>query len=206
VEFSKSSELLYITSYDGTGTLCQYNISLPTAPQILASRVGLSATDYLYGLQMGPDGKIYVARSFGTNFLGVINFPETVGFSSNYVDSGIDLDPDFMGVNGGLSLPGFMQTYLKVATGAVCPLTGIEENNTENSIVVYPNPSGNEFTIDLSSNHAELLQIFDYSGRSIEEHTNVNSVFTFGKEYAKGVYFVRTISGAQTQVHRVIKM
>ena len=205
VEFSKSSQLLYISSYDNTGTICQYNLSAGSPSAIVASRVGLSATDYLYGMQMGPDGKIYVARSFGTSFLGVINSPETVGFSANYNDYGIDLDPGFMGVNGGLSLPGIMQTYLKTATGAVCTTTGISENDHETTAVIYPNPSSAEFTIDLSNHPAALLQVFDYSGKCVQRQSNVSTVFTFGKEYAKGIYLVQLISGTQTKTYRILK-
>jgi len=206
VEFSKSSNLLYISSYDNTGTICQYDITLSTPALIVASRVGLSATDYLYGMQMGPDGKIYVARSFSSSFLGVINSPETIGFSANYTDTGIDLDPGFMGVNPGLSLPGFMQTYLAIATGTSCPSTaGIDENTAGNLISVYPNPSSEGFIVNLSEMKSDV-QIFDYSGKCVESHSAVNEVFNFGKTYAKGVYFIRIISEKGTQVSKIIKL
>ena len=116
VEFSMSGNYLYVTSYFTSCKLAQFNISLATLPLILASKAPLSATDDLYGMQMGPDSKIYVSRSFSSQFIGVINNPEVSGFGCNYVDNGLDLDPFFMGVNGALSLPSFMQTYLKLAS------------------------------------------------------------------------------------------
>ncbi len=207
VEFSPSSEFLYVTCYDVSAKLSQFNISLATMPLILASKTPLSITDDLYGLQIGPDGKIYLSRSFGTNFLGVINSPDVASTGCNYVENGLDLDPGFMGVNAALTLPGFMQSYLKVATGTTCPLpTGIAEQALENVQPVFPNPSSTGFTIDLSNAATALISIYDYTGKLIEAHANVNSVFTFGNQYSKGIYFVKVESGHQVQNYKVVKM
>jgi len=56
----------------------------------------LSATPDIYALQMASDKKIYVCRSFSP-FLGVINDPSVPGTGCNYIDNGVDLDPNFMG-------------------------------------------------------------------------------------------------------------
>lgn len=204
VEFSASGTYLYVTSYLSTAKLSQFNITLATLPLIMASKVPLSATDDLYGLQLGPDGKIYVSRSFSSQYLGVINNPEVSGFGCNYVDNGLDLDPLFFGVNGSLSLPSFMQTYLKLATGATCLTTGISDNDLNNSNPIYPNPSTNEFSINLSNKDATIL-IYDVVGKLIETHQNVNSVFSFGKEYSKGIYFVNVVFEDITRTYKVIK-
>lgn len=204
VEFSPSGNYLYVTSYFTSCKLAQFDISLATLPLILASKVPLSATDDLYGLQLGPDGKIYLARSFATPFLGVINNPEVAGFGCNYVENGLDLDPSFMGVNGALSLPSFMQTYLKLALGVTCLATEISENELEFSILVYPNPSTNEFTINLSNKDA-LVSIYDCTGKLIAQHKNVNSDFTFGEEYSKGIYFLNVISVTGIHSQKLVK-
>ena len=204
VEFSPSGNFLYVTSYFSSCKLAQFDISLATLPLILASKVPLSATDDLYGLQLGPDGKIYLARSFATPFLGVINNPEVAGFGCNYVENGLDLDPFFMGVNGALSLPSFMQSYLKLATGATCLTTEISESNLEISYSVYPNPSASEFSIDGS--HKDIqISIYDCLGKLIEQHQHINSVFVFGKNYSKGVYFVNVIDKKGTKSVKILK-
>ena len=204
VEFSPSGTYLYVTSYFTSAKLSQFNISLATLPLIAASKVPLSATDDLYGMQLGPDGKIYVSRSFSSTYLGVINNPEVSGFGCNYVDNGLDLDPSFMGVNGALSLPSFMQTYLKLATGATCLTTEISEDFTEMINPVYPNPTSNEFSINLSNKDA-LVSVYDCTGKLIVQHQNVNTDFSFGKEFAKGIYFVNVISERETYTQRVVK-
>ncbi|HLC83157.1 MAG TPA: T9SS type A sorting domain-containing protein [Bacteroidia bacterium] len=204
VEFSPSGNFLYATSYFTSCKLAQFDISLATLPLILASKVPLSATDDLYGLQLGPDGKIYVSRSFSSQYLGVISNPEVSGFGCNYSDTGLDLDPSFMGVNGALSLPSFMQTYLKLALGVTCLTTEISETNSEVFNPVYPNPTSSEFTINLTNKDA-LVSIYNCTGKLIAQHQNVNSDFSFGKEYAKGIYFVHVKVGEQANVFKVVK-
>ena len=204
VEFSASGNFLYATSYFSSCKLAQFDISLATLPLILASKIPLSVTDDLYGLQLGLDSKIYLSRSFTSQYLGVINNPEVSGFGCNYVENGLDLDPSFMGVNGALSLPGFMQSYLKLATGATCLTTEIVENNLMNSNPVYPNPTTNEFAIDFLSPES-IISVYDYTGKLVEKFKNIKSDFHFGKEYEKGVYFVSVKIGEQTNVFKIVK-
>jgi type IX secretion system substrate protein len=204
VEFSPSGNFLYVTSYLASCKISQFNISLATLPLIAASKTPLSITDDLYGLQLGPDGKIYVARSYGTNFLGVISNPEVAGGGCNYSDTGIDLDPSFMGVNGGLSLPAFMQSYLKLATGASCVTTGINESVLETLYPVYPNPATIEFNIDLSGS-GSFVAVYDHTGKLVEQHNNMNEAFTFGKTYAKGIYLINIINDNASVTHKIIK-
>lgn len=208
VEFSKSAQLLYITCYDVSAKLSQFDISRPTLPLILASKTPLSITDDLYGLQMGPDGKIYLSRSFGSSFLGVINEPDTAGTGCNYVENGLDIDPGFMGVNAGLTLPGFMQSYLKTATGATCPVsTGIQQLASKDVLAVYPNPSSTEFTIDLSASAVPAqLRVYDPAGRLVEAYAGISTVFSFGKAYAKGIYLVTVQEGNEIRNYKVVKM
>lgn len=205
VEFSMNGNFLYVTSYFVSCKLAQFNISLATLPLIVASKTPLSATDDLYGLQMGANSKIYLSRSFTSQYLGVINNPDVAGSGCNYVENGLDLDPSFMGVNGALSLPGFMQTYLRLATGASCLPTEISETETEILSPIYPNPSTNEFSIDLSSGLSEV-EIYDYTGKLIEKYKNLNSSFHFGKEYSNGIYFVNVKKKEHTKVFKIIKM
>lgn len=204
VEFSPSGNFLYATSYFTSCKLAQYDISLATLPLILASKIPLSATDDLYGMQIGPDGKIYVSRSFSSQFLGVINNPEVAGFGCNYVENGLDLDPSFMGVNGALSVPSFMQSYLNLATGTTCLTTEISENDLEFSISIYPNPSTNEFTINLTNGNA-WVSIYDCTAKLIAKYQNVNSVLSFGKEFSEGIYFVHIVDGKGVKTIKIIK-
>lgn len=201
VEFSKNSANLYITSYDPSSTLNQYNITLGTQALILASKIPLSSTPDLYALQMGPDGKIYVAESFSSPFIGAISSPDTYGLGAGFTDNAVLLDPGGMGVMGGLGLPAFLQDYLKL--NVTCTV-GVGEQQEEAAAVICPNPAVNEFTLQLRGNDAVQVMIYDHTGRLVEEN-NVRTTFSFGKEYAAGMYFVSCIKGPEQHVYKVIK-
>ncbi len=91
VSFSPNSRLLYIN--DGWNTqprsIDQFNLANPTAAAILASRVevGVSATGFLGGMQIAPDGRIYIAHN-NANTLSVINCPNVAGVGCGFVDVG----------------------------------------------------------------------------------------------------------------------
>lgn len=201
VEFSKNSGLLYVTSYDPLSTLNQFDISLGTQALIAASKVSLSTTDGLYALQMGPDGKIYVAQSFSSPFIGAINDPEIYGTGANFSDMAILIDPNGNGVMGGLGLPTFLQDYLK--TGVTCSV-GINEAANGTAASIYPNPSAASFTITLSESVSSHIMIYDHTGRVIEE-ADARTDFSFGKNYAAGMYFVSCSEGGKLKTYKVIR-
>lgn len=204
VEFSPSGDLLYATCYDPNVTLAQYNVTLATAPLILASKVPLSLTSDLYSLQLGPDGKIYVSRSFSSTFLGAIDSPNTSGAGCNYNDNAIDLDPNFNGVNGALGLPSFVQSYF--GTGVNCTdFEGINEHTTA-AVHVYPNPTTDEFTIDFSEVGSPVnIAVFDVTGKLVAQYNQVSNNIRVGKEFPGGVYTVQITTNYNTETYKVVK-
>lgn len=121
VEFSPNSKLLYIhysNDFFGEGsnepsnhssTLIQYNL---IAPSIEGSAIILDDRQlYRGGLQLGPNGKIYRALSAtynqGTQYLGVINNPNSLGVSSNYQHNAISLSPNY----SSQGLPPFISSF-----------------------------------------------------------------------------------------------
>jgi len=121
VEFSPSSEILYVSTYYETpqddfynaaaqyGALLQYDLN---AANISASEVILDQRImYRSALQLGPDGKIYRSLSAtyeqGTPFLSTINSPNNLGQAADYQHQSVDL-------NGQLSrqgLPPFIASF-----------------------------------------------------------------------------------------------
>jgi hypothetical protein len=200
VEFSENSGYLYATCYSGT-TLAQFDITSGNEATILASKTTISAAADLYGMQMGPDGKIYVSRSFGSSYLGIINSPDLDGSACNYVNDGINLDPGMVGNTGALSLPSFVQTYL--ATAVVCPPTAAVDNLMLNEFLIYPNPSTSEFLITLPG-EASRISVFDASGKLMEA-TTATGTFTFGKDYLPGIYFVILQHGEGVMTGKIIR-
>ncbi|MCD2260797.1 T9SS type B sorting domain-containing protein [Psychroserpens sp. XSD401] len=110
LEFSPSNQFLYISeTIDG---VYQYDLSSFNQLDIEASKT-LIIPDFLpvidephQALQLGPDGKIYVAH-LDYDYLGVINNPDIQGNACDYVFDGV-----FLGTGTSqIGLPPFIQSY-----------------------------------------------------------------------------------------------
>ncbi len=105
IEFSKDSKLLYVSVAYDISEIYQVNLDNHTSTRI-ATPAKLPGA-----LQIGPDGKIYVARymrpNLETKYLGVINYPEVIGIGCNYVDEAI-----YLGTGASKAgLPTFIQSF-----------------------------------------------------------------------------------------------
>ncbi|MAU26782.1 MAG: hypothetical protein CMH48_07675 [Muricauda sp.] len=101
VEFSPNSEVLYLSIE--AGGIFQYNLN---AADISASEIELGNNTTMGGLQLGIDGKLYVAM-MNSPFLGAVNQPNVVG-------TGCDFEPQAVSLGTELSflgLPPFIQSY-----------------------------------------------------------------------------------------------
>ena len=93
LEFSPNGEFLYVSETVNVGSpIFQLDISVMDAKKIVASKteIGRPPESYFGSLQLGPDGKIYVARH-GMKYLGVINNPDQKGYGCSYVNDGFAL-------------------------------------------------------------------------------------------------------------------
>jgi len=206
LEYSPSQQLLYVSTYDPLATLVQFDLTAGTAAAILASKVIVSSTPDIYGLQIGADGKIYVCRSF-SSFLGVINSPSVAGTGCNYVDNGVDLDPAFAGVTSALGLPGFVQSNFRSET--VCSTNSINELNGQYPLNVYPNPFTNNFTLSFSpaDSPSEII-IYDAIGKQVGTFAvaEKQNSFSFGASLVAGIYFVLIRNNSGQEVIKVVKV
>jgi hypothetical protein len=112
VEFSSNNKKLYVTETGNTGKyLKQFDISTSDTALINQSRVILDTFPpfLAYGLQMGIDGRIYMARKDST-FLSVIQYPDSSGFACGYLKNGLSIAPK-KSVYGGL--PTIISSYLR---------------------------------------------------------------------------------------------
>src|ERR1700757_3952814 len=86
LEFSPNNLKLYVSFPSFGKSLYQYDISSNNQSMINASRVRLDTaifpTEPLWALQLAPDGKIYASSP--SNYLGVINNPNTNGLACNF--------------------------------------------------------------------------------------------------------------------------
>lgn len=107
IEFSPNSKNLYVSvSQKGT-----YQFDLTgTHTEIVSSKTQIGNLNISNkALQLGPDGKIYVAKN-GSNYLDIISKPNVLGTACNYLTNGMFLD----GKKSESGLPPFIQSFFNI--------------------------------------------------------------------------------------------
>lgn len=107
IEFSPDGSLLYISDRAGQ-FINQYDIRSGNGSLINASKRTITSIISPYALQVGPDGKIYVAH-LNNSRLGVINSPNIIGFGCNYLSASFDLN----GSTSAAGLPSFPVNFFQ---------------------------------------------------------------------------------------------
>jgi Secretion system C-terminal sorting domain len=117
----------------------------------------------------------------------------------------------FVGANSSIVIQG-PQSVSTTANEATIKEEAVNENvGNKLQLVVYPNPTGNHFTVQAKTNDATtklLLQIFDQQGRLIEKKDNLlaGSVIQLGEMYRPGIYYVRIQQGSQHSEMKLVKL
>lgn len=112
-EFSPDGTKLY-TSLMLSSTLVQWDLCAGNAITTIPSQFS-GLNNYFGGLQLAPDGKIYLSR-IGNATLGIINNPNAAGVACGYSDMGPTLAPNgLVQPTGQLGLPNFLPHYFRQA-------------------------------------------------------------------------------------------
>ncbi len=106
ISFSPDNTKLYLSCMLNNNGIYQYDLLAGSPDAIRASRLALSQIT-TYGLQLANNGKIYVARYNGYQYLDVINDPNNFGLNCNLEDSAIYLQ----GRAISFGLPNFIDSY-----------------------------------------------------------------------------------------------
>ena len=189
VEFSNDNSKLYITSGHG---LVQYDISSDDQSTINLSVFQISSASCEPGpLQLGPDGKIYVARC--TTVLGIINSPNNIGISCNYIDYGINISP----ATHNTSLPSFIAGYnYKNNERPGCITTGIENDFLFNQLKISPNPFSTSTQISFDKTYRNIaLYLYDLQGKLLlqNHYSDCNQITLHRNQLSNGLYFLKII-------------
>lgn len=195
--FSPDNSKVYLSAYitidlfgNGEINLNQFDISIWNSNSIQGSRsiVYTSTnvpTDRLFSLKIGPDRKIYVGKNGGSQYLGVINYPNTSGTNCDYVHNGIYLN--------GLKATWGLNNIMEI-TDYCDTLSGINSyNDFVSQIHIYPNPF-NDYTIitfENSKNGNCSLYIFDKFGQIVRTLDRIakEEVKIERKDLSNGLYF-----------------
>jgi len=121
VAFSPNTRFLYVTSgfgsvaiLQGESEVYQYDLSIGSQESIEKRRITLSQDQSNSGMQLGTDGRIYVAgikdgfiSSAKGDFLSVINSPNDQGFDADFEFVGFETE----GRKPRAALPNFIQSF-----------------------------------------------------------------------------------------------
>ena len=107
VEFSPNSQLLYVT-LTGNNRIQQYNCS-NTKTAFQASLKYVATVPFPYGIQLGPDEKIYV-NALSRDDISVFHAPDSIGNASRFQYRAIPLTSTYK--DSRLGLPQYLPHFL----------------------------------------------------------------------------------------------
>jgi len=195
--FSPDNSKLYISSYINHDRIYQYDLSSGIPATIISSKTVIAnhlGGPWYLAMQLGPDGKIYVAQRNQTS-LAVINNPNLQGLNAGFVDLAIPLG----GKLCSYGLPNFIDFYDYSNTTNICN-TGIEEPDMNQQIIISPNPFSYESNITISSsfNNSTLI-ITNIHGQEVLRLNNISNqnIKLNRKELSSGLYFVKLMNGGK---------
>jgi WD40 repeat protein len=190
VEFSPDGSRLYVCT-DSFTSLYQYDISSGNSVTIINSLLTVGTiSGGAASMQLGPDGKIYLAHYIGTNgnqYLGRINSPDASGTSCGYINNAINLGTGKC-IYG---LPNFISSYFLP--------TGISENSVSNVISAFIDQKSRmlKVKIDCLKNYNTIIKLNDISGKEIlttEIRNNISEIML--PDIKTGVYILQISNSA----------
>lgn len=167
--------------------LYQFDISSGVPSTIINSRQILDSMvvpSSFGSLKIGPDGKIYVRRA-GADYLGVINEPDSVGISCNYVKNGLYI--------GTQSYQYGLNNYIEYTQYCDGNTSDILTHESGIRIDIYPNPFAKITTIRIDERWTSVnIIVLDISGRVVRKMEAVSGgSIPFDKGNLKsGMYFL----------------
>jgi acetyl esterase/lipase len=97
----------------------------------------------------------------------------------------------------------FFNTYLDGNCGTVGT---VDERSIQLDLNIYPNPSGQQFTVQLPQDKAFDLHIMDITGRMVMTKNDISGDQTFnGSSFNTGIYLVRATSEKMILTGRLMK-
>ena len=203
--FSPDNSKLYISSFLNGNGVFQFNLNAGNGnPDSVKASKSIVASNFNYfGLQLANNGKIYSVRSGNSGkYLSVINNPNDLGISCNYIDSAIYLN----GKTSYYCLPNYVDSYDYSNTIFDCETGITEADDTKLSMRLYPNPSNSTFTISLLTQQTFTLSVTDITGKKVYENKNAENTITIdGIGLSPGVYFVKAVNENAVFTDKLIK-
>ena len=217
--FSANSRFLYLL--DGV-YIMQFDIN---ASDIQGSRTEVARWNgirvdglipSMAAAQLAPDCRIYYSPADGVRQFGYIRYPDRKGVACEVVQLGIDLTRDSVVLRN--CMPNIPNYRLGITPTYPCDSTisfrvATKETLPPLSIILYPNPVGNELNIDYTPDNAngELeIKLFDIVGKTVfkqkfdafKDPLSINV-----SNLAEGMYIIAaSVQGKKTYTQKIIKV
>jgi hypothetical protein len=149
VEFSPDGHFLYGSCYNAN-KIYQFDAQSAAPVGVLVGPAGHHAGEML----LGPDGRIYISLN-SSNYLGVINAPNSAGTACNFIENGFSLDTN----HSLIGLPNMVHDLIT--------LVSVETILAETSFTIYPNPASDQFTISSGQLTINKIEIFNLPGETV---------------------------------------
>ncbi len=214
MSFSPNGNLLYVPTLNTNGDmltqLWQYDVSSNNQTTIQNSRIEIfnSMNHWLYSMQLGADGRIYIAKE-GTQFadsLGVINFPNQLGSACGFSLN----EYDFSAQKIWWTLPNLPNSYFNNNSWLPNCSVGISELTTDTKLIMYPNPANNYVVIEAAFDmDFSNLKITDIQGKNIPvkiSSQNRNTIVLDLTNISKGLYFITINNQINSSTHKFLKL
>ncbi len=190
--FSPGGQFLYVSTNEHVFQFDTWSANVAASKTTVATYdgyvSGLHSTFYM--MQLGPDNKIYLSTSEGTDVMHVINNPEQSGMSCDLVQHQLRL-PSF----NAFGMPNAPNYDLGAMVGSSCDslISEVQSSLVQNSNVdLFPNPSSGIFSVKLKDENDRIVSanVEDVLGKNILKIEKSNSTFDLSEETA-GVYFLK---------------
>jgi hypothetical protein len=203
--FSPNSRYLYISNPYHIFQLDMFASNIDSSKIIIATYDGYDVMGFrttFANLRLAPDNKIYITTYDGTNVLHVINNPDNAGLACNLTQHSFVLP--YYNV---FALPNAPDFNLGSEPGCVCDslTSGIENIGINNTLLLYPVPVSNSFSIELPVNGKQIrfvdVSVYNILGElMLTKHVNAESMVRdiSISNFRNGIYFCKVVVNNET--------
>ncbi len=187
-----------------------YNTSVTGAIEVFTN-VGPNNCDSTVTINL----TVLSAIDTSTTLSGLVMSSNQIGANYQWIDCDNGNNPISGATNASYTATN-NGNYAVIVTAGACSDTsacinitnvGIIENNFENELILFPNPTNGDFSVDLGKNYNSVTTtITDLSGKLIQSSTHTDSqLLNLNLKQPAGVYLLIIESEGQKAVIRLVK-
>ena len=194
MEWSADSRFIYTASRDELHQVDTWEPNLQDGVRLIDIYDGTQdpfATTFFL-MALAPDCKIYMAATNGSFSYHVINNPDQLGTACNFVQNGIQLPPDVVGMPSFPNHPRWRVDEEDKCDPTITSIFG-EAVYYRSELSVYPIPSSGIYTVDIPLQKSGVVHVTSIQGqilRSYEVASSARTITVDISDMPAGLYHV----------------